>query len=239
MNENNHNQNNIFAQLAAPFHPDDLEWRAGATNGDKTKALALAYITSRAVMDRLDEVLSPENWRDEYKPGPTGGLICGISLRIKDEWITKWDGAENTQFEEVKGGLSGAFKRAAVKWGVGRYLYKLPNVWVPCQAKGKNVVLKETPKLPSWALPNGDRARQILKELGYQETLTTTPAKEKGNGKPNGRNKSWKQDIVQAVIQAKLVATPPEAVQLLNQSEIPGDASPEEAITWLKAHQPV
>ena len=114
MKENNHNQNDVFTRLAAPFHPDDLEWRAGATNGDKTKALALAYITSRAVMDRLDEVLQPENWRDEYDVGPSGGIICGISLRIDGEWITKWDGAENTQFEEVKGGLSGAFKRAAV-----------------------------------------------------------------------------------------------------------------------------
>ena len=93
-------------------------------------------------MDRLDEVLGPENWRDEYQPGPMGGLICGISLRVNGDWITKWDGAENTQFEEVKGGLSAAFKRAAVKWGIGRYLYKLPNVWVPCQANGRAVTLK-------------------------------------------------------------------------------------------------
>jgi len=237
MNDNNHNQNDVFTRLAEPFHPDDLEWRAGATNGDKTKVLALAYITSRAVMDRLDEVLSPENWRDEYQPGPTGGLICGISLRINGEWITKWDGAENTQFEEVKGGLSGAFKRAAVKWGVGRYLYKLPNAWVQCEAKGKTVVLKETPNLPVWALPNGDRAMQILKELGYQDTQQSTPPKGNGNGKPKQRNKSWKQEIVQAVIEAGIAETPPEAVQLLNQSDISDDANPEEAVSWFKEHQ--
>ena len=59
---------NTFTRLAAPFKFSDLEWRAGATNQDKTKALALAYITSRAVMDRLDEVIGPENWRDEYQP---------------------------------------------------------------------------------------------------------------------------------------------------------------------------
>ena len=239
MNENNQNQNDVFTRLADPFHPDDLEWRAGATNGDKTKALALAYITSRAVMDRLDEVLSPENWRDEYQPGPTGGLICGISLRINGEWITKWDGAENTQFEEVKGGLSGAFKRAAVKWGVGRYLYKLPNTWVTCEAKGKNVVLKNTPKLPPWALPNGDRARQILKELGYQETQTPTPEKKNGNGKPKQRNRSWKMEIVQAVIEAGIAETPPEAVQQLNQSNLAPGATPEEAVAWFQEHQAV
>ena len=96
---------NTFTRLAAPFNPSDLEWRAGASNQDKTKALALAYITSRAVMDRLDEVIGLENWRDEYQPGPDGGLICGLSLRVNGEWVTKWDGAENTAFEEVKGGL--------------------------------------------------------------------------------------------------------------------------------------
>ena len=170
----NENHKPMFDQLAAPFHPDDLEWRAGATNAEKTKALALAYLTSRAVMDRLDEVLGPQNWRDEYQPGPGGGLICGISLRIDAEWITKWDGAENTQFEAVKGGLSDAFKRAAVKWGIGRYLYKVPNLWVPCEVHGKTVVLKSTPKLPEWAVPSGgdkpfskERESQILKELGF------------------------------------------------------------------------
>ena len=100
----NDNLKDLFARLSAPFHPDDIEWRAGATNADKTKALALAYITSRAVMDRLDEVIGPENWHDEYAPGPDGGVICGLSLRIQDEWITKWDGAENTDFEAVKAG---------------------------------------------------------------------------------------------------------------------------------------
>ena len=79
---------NTFTRLAAPFNPSDLEWRAGATNQDKTQALALAYITSRAVMDRLDEVIGPENWCDEYQPGPDGGLICGLSLRVNGEWVT-------------------------------------------------------------------------------------------------------------------------------------------------------
>ena len=180
----------LFARLATPFHPEDIEWRAGATNADKSKALALAYITSRAVMDRLDEVVGPQNWRDEYKPGPDGGVICGLSLRIQDEWICKWDGADNTEFEAIKGGLSDAFKRAGYKWGIGRYLYKLENVWVPCEMRGKTIALKNTPPLPPWALPDEwvsssgavvsrndpagsrsspDRERDILKELGFEE----------------------------------------------------------------------
>jgi len=182
----NENLKDLFARLSAPFQPQDIEWRAGATNSDKTKALALAYITSRAVMDRLDEVMGPENWCDYYKAGPDGGVMCGLALNINGTWITKWDGAENTDFEAVKGGLSDAFKRAGYKWGIGRYLYKLDSVWVPCEAHGKSISLKTTPTLPAWALPDEwvtshgskaprtssnksveEREQDILKELGF------------------------------------------------------------------------
>ncbi len=110
-------------------------------------------------MDRLDEVIGPENWRDEYKSGPDGGVICGLSLRIGDEWIEKWDGADIPDFEAIKGGLSDAFKRVGVKWGIGRYLYRLESSWVPCEMHGKSITLKSTPPLPSWALPPDLKSR--------------------------------------------------------------------------------
>ena len=234
MNKKTHNT--IFAQLAAPFSPSDLEWRAGATNKDKTKALALAYITSRAVMDRLDEVVSPENWCDEYRPGPDGGLVCGLTIRVNGEWVTKWDGAENTKFEEIKGGLSGAFKRAAVKWGIGRYLYKLPSTWVACEQRGSSVRLKNTPQLPKWALPDGNsppsdpaleaREKQILKELGFDDP---PPSNNNAN-----RSRSWDAAIVETILAADLAESAIEAVKLLNQSDLPTDTTPEEALVWVK-----
>lgn len=122
--------------LAEPFDESDVEFRAGAATDDRTRAMALAYITARAVMDRLDKTCGPENWRDQYDEGPGGGVLCGMSIKINNEWITKWDGAENTQFEGVKGGLSSSFKRAAVKWGIGRYLYDLPSPWVEAEPVG-------------------------------------------------------------------------------------------------------
>lgn len=115
-----------FNALAAPFSESDIEWRIGRKTKDETKASAFAYITNRAVQNRLDTVCNPENWKNE-KPetGPAGGVICGLSIRVNDEWITKWDGADNTNIEAVKGGLSDAMKRAAVQWGIGRYLYDM------------------------------------------------------------------------------------------------------------------
>jgi hypothetical protein len=77
-------------------------------------------------MKRLDEVCGKAGWRNEYRDIPNnGGVECGISIKVEGEWITKWDAAENTQVEAVKGGRSGAMKRAAVQWGIGRYLYNL------------------------------------------------------------------------------------------------------------------
>ena len=77
----------------------------------------------RAIMDRLDKVCGVENWMNQFKEFKSG-LLCGISIRIDGEWITKWDGAQETQIEPFKGGLSDSMKRAAVQWKIGRYLYK-------------------------------------------------------------------------------------------------------------------
>jgi hypothetical protein len=144
----------MLSDLVKPFPAVDIEWRAGATNQEKTRALAMAYLTSRAVMNRLDDVVGPENWKDEYSAGPSGGVMCGISIRTADGWVTKFDVGENSDFEPVKGGFADAFKRAAVKWGIGRYLYNLDAVWHECEVRGKSVVLKGAPTLPKWALPS-------------------------------------------------------------------------------------
>ena len=134
--------------LRAVFPPDEVHWRVGSTNADKTRGLALAYIDARAVMDRLDAVVGPEHWMDTYREaGDT--TMCRLAIRIGEEWVQKEDGAGDTQVEPEKGSLSDAFKRAAVKWGIGRYLYSLPAQWVEIE-KGR---IKTPPKLPAWALP--------------------------------------------------------------------------------------
>lgn len=149
--------NELLAALSEPFPPEAIDWRVGATNGEKTRGIALAYIQARPVMDRLDEVVGPENWTDSYVPiqdkNGTVGFICTLSLRIGDKWVAKTDGADTSDIEAIKGGISDAFKRAAVKWGIGRYLYDLPGNWVAIEARGKSFVLKEIPELPDWALP--------------------------------------------------------------------------------------
>jgi len=132
------------------FDEEDVDWKPIAVSKKTGKALAAAYVSNRAIMDRLDDVCGPENWTNEFQPGPGGGVICGISIRVGDTWVTKWDGAENTDVEAVKGGLSTSMRRAAVQWGIGRYMYRLPNQWVPIDQHGR---LSQQPKIPSEFLP--------------------------------------------------------------------------------------
>ena len=147
----------LMEQLQAPFKPDEIEWRVGSTNSDKTKGLALAYVTNRAIQNRLDDLFGVFGWRNEYREWKDNSQLCGISVWSEDrsEWVTKWDGASDSNMDATKGGLSDAMKRAAYQWGIGRYLYNLPAVWMPLEKRGNSYVLKQQPKLPAWALPEG------------------------------------------------------------------------------------
>lgn len=128
--------------LHAPFPAAEIEWRVGSTNGDKSSGLALAYLTARHVMERLDAVCGPENWQDRYEfHGPR--TVCYLSLRVGGEWVTKADGAGDSDVEAEKGAISDALKRAAVKWGIGRYLYDLGKIWVDLEKAGNSHRIKK------------------------------------------------------------------------------------------------
>lgn len=124
--------------LSTPFPEDDIHWRAQTVTNDGSKALALAYIDARDAMERLDAVCGIAGWQDSYHETDKGRVICGLSLNIDGVWISKSDGAGDTAVEGDKGGISDAFKRAGVKWGIGRYLYDCPTVWAPCESYQKN-----------------------------------------------------------------------------------------------------
>lgn len=106
----------VMKALRAPFKPSKVKSR-------KQAGRELFYIDARMVMDRLDRVLGMSNWQNAFQfDGPR--TLCHLSIKLPSgEWITKVDGAGDTNIEGEKGGLSDAFKRAAVLFGIGRYLY--------------------------------------------------------------------------------------------------------------------
>lgn len=132
-----------LSDLDRPFDPSAISWRVGATNGEKTKGIALAYIDARDVMERLDNVCGPENWQAIYSNAGNNKTCCQIGIKC-GEWVWKANGAGETDFEGDKGAFSDAFKRAAVLWGVGRYLYGLESPWVEIEARGKSYAIKKT-----------------------------------------------------------------------------------------------
>lgn len=180
-------------KLAEPFAPEDIEWRVqqSGMKGDKPWARVLAYVQNRAIMQRLDDVCGPEKWANRYKEAPNGGVLCGISIKCGDAWITKWDGAENTDIEAVKGGLSNSMKRAAVQWGIGRYLYKLEATfaevgknkgdhWFQIKKPKTDTVLFSgywnTPELPKWAVPGESKGKPQSEAAKVEEIMTAPEA---------------------------------------------------------------
>ena len=153
----------IQAALAQPFAPEDLEWRIQRAFEEKESGLVVPYVTNRAIQNRLDDVVGPDNWYNDYKPWHSAGnkaaQICGISIHFEDRgWITKWDGAEDSDIEPIKGGLSDSMKRAAVHWGIGRVLYNMDTVWADIEKRGK-----------TWYIKSSERAKL---DKAYQNMLS-------------------------------------------------------------------
>lgn len=124
--------------LSDEFPRSAISWRAQSVTKAGDKALALAYIDARDVMRRLDEAVGPDSWSDSYVETPSGRLICTIAILCGEQWVSKSDGAGDTDVEGAKGAISDSFKRCAVKWGIGRYLYDLDAPWVPCETYERN-----------------------------------------------------------------------------------------------------
>jgi hypothetical protein len=123
----------ILKAFLEPFAADEIKYKPAKVKDNR--CLALAYIDARLVLDRLDEVLGLNGWKDEYTVLPGGTEVeCRLSIRIAGEWITKADvGGESEQpdgGDRMKAAYSDALKRAAVKFGIGRFLYRLPQQWM-------------------------------------------------------------------------------------------------------------
>lgn len=111
------------------------QWKVQALrNGTAT---CVAYIDARDAMRLLDKVVGPENWQDKYYEA-CGQLFCTVSIKTDAGWVEKSDsGIVTADTAKVdlemtqKGSASDAFKRACVKWGIGRFLYDLDVKRIP------------------------------------------------------------------------------------------------------------
>jgi hypothetical protein len=118
----------MMEALARPFPADAIQWKPGATNKDKTRGLALAYVDLRHYIDRLNEVAGPD-WSDDYEVQDGGKVVL---CRLTIAGVPRADVGEAAPNDEntATSALAQAFKRACVKFGLGAYLYRLPRTWV-------------------------------------------------------------------------------------------------------------
>ena len=128
-----------FNEFTAPLTPGEIEWKIQGYTKDKSKTTIVPYIDARACFTRLDQCFGPQGWYAKYEPLHTGkedGFLCTLGIYTETHgFVDKQDGSGCTDIEPVKGGISGAFKRACHAWGLGRELYSYPKIFIVGEQK--------------------------------------------------------------------------------------------------------
>jgi len=130
--------------LQAEFPVEQLGWKITNTFESQGRFFAFIapFVDARAIQDRFDEVFGIDNWQVSYEKWGEKATKCTISVFLNERWISKEDGSEESDYSSVKGGFSNSLKRAAVLWGVGRYLYnvKPSKVELSTRSNGPNSI---------------------------------------------------------------------------------------------------
>src|SRR5258708_34678038 len=126
------------AALRAPLRPERVEWRPQGKTGAHKRVQLLPYIDARDVQDRLDAAAGAGGWAFALTPLSVEGGELRVALgTLTVHGVSRSDVGTASQWEPSKGCASDALKRAAVQFGIARYLYALPAVWVELDGEGK------------------------------------------------------------------------------------------------------
>jgi hypothetical protein len=196
----------IFAALAAPFAPHEVKSRTESGR-------QMHYITARVAMNRLDTVLGPECWSNETVPlcDGTNSYLCKLTITLPGgESVTKsaigGGGKPEGAGGKPKAGDSDAFKRAAVLFGVARYLYRdgVPNF------DGEATTGRQEPR-PQGQRRYRDRERvEVPDRRSINEEFMPATAKEAAEtwqlyigGRLRGMHDGWMREMVAADIETE------------------------------------
>ena len=174
--------NEIEKKLKEPFERKDVEFRIAKVDKTTRKALALPYLSSRALLDRLDDLFGIDGWKDSYTV-LNNSITCKLSIKLGDDWITKENAASFANTESPNEAFSDALSQAAVKFGLGRDLDNLPDVYVDIlESKPENPKKKvhfyhsdeftgwwEEPDLASLTMKDGKTSESQSPQPDYSE----------------------------------------------------------------------
>jgi hypothetical protein len=128
----------IGRELAAPFPPECIQWRPQGRPEAGKRVQIVPYVEARDVQDRLDETVGVGGWAFELSPHVVEAgevRVARGSLTILG--VRKDDLGVSSHFEASKGCASDALKRSGVQFGIARYLYRLPPVYVVLDSEGR------------------------------------------------------------------------------------------------------
>ena len=146
------------------------KWRVQSAN--QWGANCVAYIDARDVQDILDDVCGQENWQVKYEEHK-GNLFALIGILVNNTWAWKSDCGTESAVEKQKGEASDAFKRAAVMWGVGRFLYFKKIVKLPVK---QNEQQKWIPFVDGKFITLASEITRLCEKKQNENKPTVTPA---------------------------------------------------------------
>ncbi|MGA8086136.1 MAG: Rad52/Rad22 family DNA repair protein [Terracidiphilus sp.] len=160
----------LFTRLAEPFGLSEIKWRVTHTSHDGTRGAVIAFADPRAYTDRLNQLFTPSGWTRNYdvttvsavsrqkrdKIIQTGKVLVTCTLTIARLGTHSGSGEQWADEQNAMTGAEAqAFKRASSCFGLGRYLYNLPETWVDLDGQRRPTRL---PALPNWALAKANSA---------------------------------------------------------------------------------
>lgn len=204
-------------QLLLPmrFSKAELKWRI-QRSGEGNKgvwASVVPFISAQDLQARLDAVVGAGNWWNEYRPTSDGkGLFCGITISVAGSFVTKWDGASETDgagnkdLDALKGGISNSLKRAGVQWGVARYLYNVGDLWATvveggayrAQTKDKKTFYWNPPAVKGLEQTQFEAAAMAIVSAGSFERLATIAGRIDDLSKESGGLSAWEVEFLRA-----------------------------------------
>src|SRR3974377_647765 len=193
--------NKLIPELEVPFSPDQVQWRVTNTTNDKKRGQVVPYADPRAYTDRLNTLFSPPGWTREYKIETmsnvtrmkkgeaivSGKVMVTCTVTIIGLWSHSGTGEE---WADDDNGMTSAdaqaFKRACSCFGLGRYFYDIPAIWVDLDQHRQPA---RTPVLSGWALPENWRKgmRPQDKDANGQAHAGSQAARSNGGSNGNHR----------------------------------------------------
>lgn len=242
----------ISRGFQAPFNPPDVEFRVqGRVSEQSNRAQVVAYIDARVVQDRLDQVVGPGNWSFDWEPVLIEkGQVMLAKGTLTVLGVAKSDIGSASNFEQSLGCVSHAFKRAAVHWGIGRYLYALPATWVSVEKGGRisdQLIASLRSKLPVPDMPrpseNSEVSELVDAPVDRRAAGAKRAAPSAASAAPRRQSVIREAPIAEPVAEAASAASaePPateqQLVSIRKLSEALRQPTPDGALSYAQARQ--